>query len=471
MTVFPKGFLWGGAIAANQAEGAWQAGGKGPSISDVTPHGLGGEVDSKPIPGKYYPNHEAIDFYHRYQGDLQYMQEMGFNCFRTSIAWSRIFPDGEEAEPNEAGLKYYDDLFKTMHELGMEPVVTISHYETPLALHDKYGGWTDRHLIDLYEKYCRVLFTRYGNIVHYWMTFNEMNNTHTIPYAAAAITVSGDADHKTAQMYQAEHNMYVANAKAVRLAKQLMPAAHMGIMLSLSQAAVYPATCAPKDVFGAMQLQRRTFISADVQLRGAYPGYAKRIFQEHHFELKMGPDDLQLIHDYPSEFLGFSYYRSSTYADGTPIYGDTGGVVGRPNPYLKATDWGWQIDPLGLRWICNLVQDRYNCPMFIVENGLGMKDKVEPDRSIHDPARADYLKQHVRAIGEAIKDGCNIMGYTWWGPIDIVSAGTGQMSKRYGFVYVDRDDAGHGTLARSKKDSFEAYKQIIASNGESVFDD
>ncbi|WP_338215367.1 glycoside hydrolase family 1 protein [Lacticaseibacillus salsurivasis] len=472
MTVFPKGFLWGGAIAANQAEGAWQADGKGPSLVDVTEHGIGkSEHDDTVLPGKYYPNHEAIDFYHKYHEDLQAMSEMGFKCFRTSIAWSRLYPTGEETTPNEAGLRYYDDLFATMKKLGMEPVVTISHYETPLALHDKYGGWTNRHLIDLYERFCRTIFTRYGDVVHYWMTFNEMNNTHTIPYAAAAIDLTGDTDHRTQQIYQAEHNMYVANAKAVKLARELMPGAHMGIMLSLSQAAVYPATCAPEDVFGAMQMQRRTFISADVQLRGAYPAYAKRIFAEHHFELEMGPDDLQLIQDYPSEFLGFSYYRSSTYAAGTPLYGDTGGAVGKPNPYLKATDWGWQIDPLGLRWMCNLVQDRYNCPMFIVENGLGMKDTVSADGSIHDPARSEYLKAHVQAIGEAIKDGCNVMGYTWWGPIDIVSAGTGQMSKRYGFVYVDKDDAGHGTLARSKKDSFETYRQIISTNGDSVFTD
>ncbi|MFD1431891.1 glycoside hydrolase family 1 protein [Lacticaseibacillus yichunensis] len=472
MTVFPTDFLWGGAIAANQAEGAWQTDGKGPSIADVTTHGIGkSEHDKAVVSGHYYPNHEAIDFYHRYQTDLTLMAGMGFNCFRTSIAWSRIYPTGEEDTPNEAGLAYYDRLFAKMHELGMTPIVTISHYETPLALHDKYGGWTSKKLIPLYEKFCRTIFTRYGHVVPYWMTFNEMNNTHTIWYAAAAIDLADDPDERVRQTFQAEHNMYVANAKAVQLAKTLMPHAHMGIMLSLSQAAVYPATCAPANVFGAMQMQRRTWVSADVQLKGHYPAFVARILRDHHVTLDVTDDELALIAENTSEFLGFSYYRSSTYKAGMGLYGDTGGVKGAPNPYLEATDWGWQIDPLGLRWMCNLVQDRYSCPMMVVENGLGMKDTVAPDGRIHDPARSDYLIKHLQALGEAIKDGCNVIGYTWWGPIDIVSAGDGQMSKRYGFIYVDKDDTGNGTLARSKKDSFDTYQHIIETNGECLFEE
>jgi 6-phospho-beta-glucosidase len=470
MAIFPENFLWGGAIAANQAEGAWNVDGKGVAITDVTEHGIAkNQHDQKVEPGKFYPSHEAIDFYHRYADDLAYMAEMGFKCFRTSIAWTRIFPTGEEEEPNEKGLEFYDKLFDKMIELGMEPVVTISHYETPLHLYTKYNGWESKELIPLFEKYCRVIFNRYKDKVKYWMTFNEMNNVQTIPYAAAAMDLTGNQSNQLRQIYQAAHNMYVANALANKLAKEIMPHAHMGIMLSLSQAAAYPASPRPKDVFGTLQFQRRTFINADVQLKGKYPNYIKRVWKENDVHIDMTDEELQLIADYPSSFLGFSYYRSSIFEDGMKIYGDTGGVVGKKNPYLEVSDWGWPIDPLGLRWMCNLMQDRYDCPLFIVENGLGDNDIISEDGKIHDKARSKYLIDHVRAIGEAIQDGCDIIGYTWWGPIDIVSAGTGEMKKRYGFVYVDKDNDGNGTLERMKKDSFDIYKEIIETNGENLF--
>lgn len=470
MTVFPKDFLWGGAIAANQAEGAWDVDGKGVAITDTTQHGIAKNVhDEEVVPGAFYPSHEAIDFYHRYDTDLEEMAALGLKCFRTSIAWTRIFPTGEEDEPNEEGLKFYDRLFDKMVALGIEPVVTISHYETPLTLHKKYNGWESKKLIPLFEKLCRVLFTRYGDRVHYWMTFNEMNNVHTIPYAAAGMDLTGDYPHQLQQIYQATHNMYVANAQAVRLAKELMPDAKMGIMLSLSQAAVYPASPKPEDVFGALQLQRRTFVSADVQLRGYYPGYVKRIWKDYKVTIDITDDELALIKQYTSQYLAFSYYRSSTYQEGMKIYGDTGGVVGKPNPYLKESAWGWPIDPLGLRWMCNLMQDHYDCPLFIVENGLGAADEISEDGKIHDPERSAYLRDHLKAIADAIQDGCKVIGYTWWGPIDIVSAGTGEMKKRYGFVYVDRHNDGSGTLKRQRKDSFDIYRQIIETDGDSLF--
>lgn len=471
MKIFPKKFLWGGVIAANQAEGAWNVNGKGTAITDVTPSGIAQNIhDNKVENGKFYPSHEAIDFYHHYDEDLNYMSELGLKCFRTSIAWTRIYPTGEEKSPNEEGLKFYDHLFDKMISLGIQPVVTISHYETPLNLYQKYNGWESKELIPLFEKYCRTIFERYGSKVKYWMTFNEMNNVHTIPYAAAGMDLSGDYSHQLLQIYQATHNMYVANAVANRLAKEIMPSAHMGIMLSLSQAAVYPASPNPKDVFGTLQLQRRTFVSADVQLKGEYPGYVKRIWRDYKIKPNITEEELKLIKENTSEYLAFSYYRSSTYENGMKIYGDTGGVVGKPNPFLKDSAWGWPIDPLGLRWMCNLVQDRYGCPMFVVENGLGAADTLESNGKIHDPERSDYLVKHLKAIGEAIQDGCNVIGYTWWGPIDIVSAGTGEMKKRYGFVYVDRDNEGRGTMKRYKKDSFNVYKKIIASNGESLFE-
>ncbi|MHC9537133.1 glycoside hydrolase family 1 protein [Dellaglioa sp. BT-FLS60] len=469
MSIFPKDFLWGGAIAANQTEGAWNVLGKGVAITDTTQHGIAKNIHDEEVKENvFYASHDAIDFYHRYEEDLEYMSELGLKCFRTSIAWTRIFPTGEEAEPNEDGLAFYDRLFDKMIDLGMEPVVTISHYETPLELHTKYNGWESRKLIPLFEKYCKVLFERFGSKVKYWMTFNEMNNVQTIPYAAAAMDLSGNYSHQLTQIYQAAHNMYVANALVNKLAKKIMPKAHMGIMLSLSQAAVYPSTPKPEDVWGTLQLQRRTFVNADVQLKGEYPGYVKRIWKDYNIKLDITDMDLKLIKEHTSEYLAFSYYRSSTYEDGMKIYGDTGGVVGKPNPYLKSSSWGWPIDPLGLRWMCNLMQDRYDCPLFIVENGLGAADEISADGHIHDKDRSQYLIDHLNAISEAIQDGCNVIGYTWWGPMDIVSAGTGEMNKRYGFVYVDKDNEGKGTYKRMKKDSFKIYQKIILTNGESL---
>ncbi|WP_285110253.1 glycoside hydrolase family 1 protein [Pediococcus sp. AC40] len=468
--MFPKDFLWGGAIAANQAEGAWDVDEKGIALSDVIRGGIiKGKLDQYIYPDKYYPSHEAIDFYHRYHEDLKLMAGMGFNCFRTSIAWSRIFPTGEETQPNEKGLAYYREMFTTMKELKMKPVVTISHYETPLHLVNKYNGWESKKLIPLFERYCKALFENFGDLVPYWMTFNEMNNVHTIPFAAAAIRLHGDENHQLQQKYQAAHNMFVANAKAVKLAKRIMPKAHMGIMLSLSGAVLYPATTKPDDVLATMNLQRRSLFFADVQLQGKYPRYFERICKEHHLNLDRTQEELQLINDYTSDFLGFSYYRSSVYAAGESQKGGTGGLLGLENKYLKKSDWGWPIDPQGLRYLCNILEDRYHKPMFIVENGLGAEDKISDDGKIYDSYRIEYLKDHLKVIDEAIKDGCEIIGYTWWGPIDIVSAGTGEMKKRYGFIYVDKDNNGNGTLKRMKKESYNVYKEIISTNGKSLY--
>ena len=458
---FPKNFLWGGAIAANQAEGAYDEDGKGLNVTDVST-GLINVPDYRVIPGKYYPSHEAIDFYHRYKEDLQLMSEMGFNCFRTSISWGRIFPNGDDEEPNEAGLNYYEEMFNYMLELGMEPVITISHYETPIHLVEQYGVWKSRELICFFEKYCRTLFNRYKDLVKYWMTFNEINNVHTIPFAAGAIRHDSNLQDK----FQAAHNMFVASSRANKLCHEIIPDAKIGCMLSLS--GVYPATCKPEDVMGAYNLRRRSLFFSDVMIRGKYPSYIKRIFEENNIQLDTRPEDFELIKDYPSQYLGFSYYRTTTYEDGMPILGNTGGVIGKANPYLKETPWGWQIDPLGLRYVCNELYDRYQVPLFIVENGMGNIDQIEVDGSINDDYRIAYIRDHLEALKEAIKDGVDLIGYTYWGPIDIVSAGTGEMKKRYGFIYVDKDNQGHGTLKRSKKKSFEWFKKVIASNGDDL---
>lgn len=461
---FPKGFLWGGAVAANQCEGAYLDDGKGVGICDVLSVGEGRfkDINLEIDQSKEYPSHEAIDFYHHYKEDVKLFAEMGFKCFRTSIAWSRIFPTGEEEKPNEEGLKFYDDLFEECLKYGIEPVVTISHYETPLELTKKYNGWASRKLIPLFDKYCSVIFNRYKDKVKYWMTFNEINNTIRIPYLAGAIDVTG-IDNWFPLAFQASHNMFVANANAVKLCHEIMPSARIGCMLSLSN--VYANTCKPEDVFETYNLRRRSLLYSDVMLKGEYPGYAKRLMKELGAELDIREGELELIKKYTNDYLAFSYYRTATFIAGSNMQFNTGGGIGSENPYLRKSEWGWPIDPLGFRYTCNELYDRYNKPLFIAENGLGMVDNINSDGTINDKERMEYLREHLLALREAVEDGCDIFGYTWWGPIDIVSAGTGEMKKRYGFIYVDKDNEGNGTLERKKKASFDYYKKIIESNG------
>ncbi len=469
---FPDGFLWGGAIAANQAEGAWDEGGKGVAVTDVMPSGIAHDIaDFTPDPGKYYPSHQAIDFYHRFREDIALFAEMGFKCFRTSIAWSRIFPRGDEETPNEAGLAFYDELFDTLHAHGIAPIVTLSHYETPLHLVDAYGGWSNRALIGFFERYARVVLARYSAKVRWWMGFNEINNIHNHPLSAAGLRFAADTPPaaRVRRIYQASHNMFVASALAAKACREMVPEGRMGAMLSLS--GLYPNSCAPEDVFATAQLRRRSLFFSDVLLRGAYPAYSKRIFNEFDVHLDIAPGDLDLIARHPCDYLGFSYYRTTTFRAGMPILGSTGGILGIDNPNLPKTEWGWQIDPLGFRYVCNELADRYGKPLFVVENGCGLNDEPAPDGSIDDRGRIAYLDQHLRALAEAIADGCDILGYTWWGPIDIVSAGTGEMRKRYGFIYVDKDNAGHGTLERRRKASFFRYRDVIRSNGAAVFEE
>ena len=461
-TEFPADFLWGGAIAANQAEGAYEADGKGLSIADCFPHGIKHGADIPPKEGTFYPSHQAIDFYHHYKEDLALMQEMGFKVFRTSINWSRIFPNGDDAQPNEKGLQFYDDLFDEMIRRGMQPLVTLSHYETPLHLVEAYGSWRSRKLIDFFLRYCEVVFRRYKDKVKYWLTFNEINNMRRMPGAAGGIFFQEGENHQQA-VYQASHHMFVANSLAIKLCHEIIPDAKIGCMLSLSN--TYPHTCRPEDVFETMELRRRSLLFGDVMIRGAYPAYMARIWDEEKVHVEMEPGDEEILKQYTSDFLGFSYYRTSTHEYGQPFCGDTGGDQGTPNPYLETTPWGWQIDPLGLRYTLNELYDRWQIPLFVVENGLGQVDVPDEKGEIHDDYRVDYLRRHLQALKDAIRDGVEVMGYTYWGPIDIVSAGTGEMKKRYGFVYVDRDNEGHGTMARRKKDSFNYYAHVIATNG------
>lgn len=463
---FPEDFLWGGAIAANQAEGAWNVDGKGIDCSNHYRHGFFGEFDPEIIEGEFYPNHEAIDFYHRFAEDLELMKGMNFNCFRTSINWARIFPNGDDAEPNELGLQFYDRLIDKLLECGMQPVITLSHYEIPMNVIRKYGSFRSREVVDMFVRYCEVVFNRYKDKVQYWMTFNEINNMRRESFIPAAGIIYEEGENKAQAMYQAAHNIFVANARAVKRGHEINPDFKIGTMLSLSN--VYPNSCRPEDVFGSMQTRRSSLFFGDVMLRGEYPAYVHRIWHEKDVQIEMEEGDLEVIREYTNDYLAFSYYRTTTFKEGISSTADSGGVTGVKNSYLEETPWGWQIDPLGFRYTFNELYDRYQKPLFCVENGMGNDDVVTEDKEIHDDYRIDYLKKHIRAMREAIRDGVDIMGYTWWGPIDIISAGTGEMKKRYGFIYVDRDNEGNGTLERYKKDSFEVYKQIISSNGNNL---
>lgn len=462
---FPKDFLWGGAVAANQCEGAYNEDGKGLSIQDVMPHGI--KTPHTDLPTEDNMKLIGIDFYHRYPEDIKLLAEMGFKTFRTSIAWSRIFPQGDDQEPNEKGLEFYDRLFDECHKYGIEPLVTLSHYETPLNLAKKYDGWVNRKLIGFYERYVRTVFARYKDKVKYWLTFNEINSVLHEPFMSGGIYTPKDQLSKQ-DLYQAIHHELVASALATKIGHEVMPKAQIGCMV-LSMP-TYPLSPNPDDVIAVMKAEHMNYFFGDVHVRGEYPGYMKRYFKEHHIELKQDKDDAKILKN-TVDFVSFSYYMSvcETADEEKKIKGKGNIMGGVSNPYLPASEWGWQIDPQGIRYVLNAFWDRWQKPLFIVENGLGAVDELVDDgngsKTVHDDYRIDYLKKHLLQVGEAIEDGVSVMGYTTWGCIDLVSASTAELKKRYGFIYVDRHDDGSGTLARYKKDSFFWYKDIIASDG------
>ena len=463
-----KDFLWGGATAANQYEGGYLEGGKGLSIADVergARHGVRRQIDDEIMEGALYPSHEATDFYHHWKEDIALFAEMGFKCFRMSIAWTRIYPRGDEETPNEEGLKFYDQVFDELHKYGIEPVVTISHYETPLALVKEYGSWRNRKLVDFFERYARTVFTRYKGKVKYWMTFNEINATMNIPrpYHQAGI-VFEEGEDKGKTVVQASHHMFVDSSKAVIIGHEIDPENKIGCMLLVPE--TYAATCSPDDQVAVREKMMALYYYGDVHVRGYYSNTCTAMWRRQNTTAPiMEEGDEEILRKGKVDYIGFSYYFSSIEGgNAEQIEGNV--IAGGRNPYLKITDWGWQIDPVGLRNTLNKLYDRYQVPLFIVENGMGALDTVEEDGSIHDPYRISYLKEHIREMIKAVEeDDVDLMGYTPWGCIDLVSAGTGEMRKRYGFIYVDKHDDGTGTLARSRKDSFFWYKKVIETNG------
>ena len=474
---FPKNFLWGGATAANQCEGAWNVDGKGESVPD---HITGGDLThprifTKTIDEKtYYPSHEAIDHYHHMEEDIDLFGEMGFKVYRLSINWTRIYPHGDDEQPNQAGLDFYRRLFERCKKNGIEPLVTLSHYELPFALTAKWNGWADRRTIDCYLKYVKTVFTAYKDLVKYWLTFNEINigmNPFGKLMSLGMAVDSGtsmfnmkETPEQASQRFTALHHQFVASAKAVVLGHQINPDFEIGCMIA--GMAPYPYSCNPKDILMAQQaMQDGNFYCGDVQVRGEYPPFAQRIWNHAHATVKMEPEDAQILKEGTVDFYSFSYYMSSCVsADPEKAKASGNMFSGVKNPYLQASEWGWQIDPDGLRYYLNEVYNRYKVPVMVVENGLGANDTME-DGKVHDSYRIDYLRKHIQAMNQAIEDGVDVFGYTMWGCIDLVSASTGEMKKRYGFIYVDRNNDGTGDFSRHKKDSFDWYKKVITSNG------
>lgn len=474
----PKDFLWGGAIAAHQAEGAWNIDGRGPSIADVMTAGGNGiprKITKGIIEGEYYPNHEAIDFYHRYKEDIQLFKELGLKCLRTSISWSRIFPTGQEETPNEQGLKFYDDLFDECLKNGIEPVVTLSHFEIPYAIYEDFGGFANKAVIPLFVKFAQCVFDRYKDKVTYWMTFNEINNqadgqepVHV--WTNSAMIIEDDQD-KEALVFQAGVNELIASAWAVNEGKKINPNFQIGCMMAYVP--IYPYSCAPEDMIASVKANERRFFYSDVHVRGEIPTYIEKYWEQKGLTIDISEKERQILRQGTVDYIGFSYYMSGTITTLPDVEGrqteDIPSAKLVKNPYITASDWGWPIDPVGLRYVLNTVYQRYDLPLFIVENGFGAYDQLTDSNEIHDNYRINYLREHIEQMKKAVvEDGVPLIGYTPWGIIDIVSFGSGEMEKRYGMIYVDKDNTGKGTLQRLKKDSFAWYQQVIETNGEQL---
>lgn len=461
-------FLWGGATAANQCEGAYHEDGKGLSEADIVLAGKRGvprERTDGVVEGLYYPSHEAIDFYHHYKEDIALFAEMGFKCYRMSVAWSRIFPNGDDEVPNEKGLLFYDKVFDELLKYNITPIVTISHYEIPYNLIKKYHSWENRKMIEFYGRFCKVLFERYKGKVKYWMTFNEINVNMLHPEHALGIEIKPE-ENRYQVIYQASHHEFVASARAVCMGHEIDPDNHIGMMMLYPT--FYAETCNPQDQWIRLEEMNKHYAFSDVMVRGTYSENMKRYLQRMNVTIKMEPGDEEVLKAGTVDYIGFSYYNSNVATSRKDIELIDGNMINSvKNKYLKESRWGWSIDPMGLRIALNELYGRYQIPLFVAENGLGALD--EPAEVIEDNYRIEYLKAHIKAMKDAILlDGVDCFGYTVWGCIDLVSVGTGEMSKRYGMIYVDRDDQGKGSMKRSKKKSFWWYKHVIETDGEEL---
>ena len=469
------GFLWGGATAANQCEGAWNEGGRGLANVDLIPYGedrwpvCAGKIKMLECDDRhFYPGHEAIDFYHHYKEDIKLFAEMGFKCYRMSIAWSRIYPNGDEEKPNEEGLKFYDNVFDECLKYGIEPLVTLVHFDAPVGLIKKCGSWKSRDMIKYHNKYVRTVFERYKDKVKYWITFNEINVILMAPFMGGGVLID-EGENELQVKYTAAHHELVASALAVKAAHEINPKMKVACMINAGD--FYPYSCRPNDVLQALKDNRENYFFVDVQSRGYYPSYALKEMERMGVKVPFEKGDEEILREGTVDFVSFSYYNTRVSADkDTDAPKAVGNFsMGVKNPYLKDSAWGWAIDPVGLRLTMNSIYDRYQKPIFIVENGIGTNDKVEEDGSVNDDDRIDYMRQHILEMEKGVtEDGIPLMGYTMWGPIDLVSASTGEMKKRYGFIRVNKDNDGNGDLSRSRKKSFWWYKKVIETNGEEL---
>ena len=475
METLPKNFLWGGAIAANQVEGSYNEDGRGLANMDVVPSGknrfqymFGNVKDLSFKEKEKYPVLKGIDFYHRYKEDIALFAEMGFKVLRLSISWSRIFPRGDEEHPNEKGLQFYDDIFKELKKYHIEPLVTLSHYDFPLYLVKEYGGFKNRNMIDFYKKYVTVLFKRYKGVVHYWLTFNEINCTLVLPYLSAGVIIDQN-ESREQQLYNATHHLLVASAWAVKIGHEIDPTNKIGNMFA--GGTWYPYTCHPQDIFAAITKNRDAFFFCDVQARGYYPSYKLRELERKGITIPFEDDDKEILKNNTVDFLSFSYYATHVVSGDERINEEikNNPLATLKNPYLGEILYKRQDDPIGLRNTLNMYYDRYQKPLFIVENGTGTNEVYVKGKEINDERHIEYYREHIKALKDAvIIDGVELMGYTTWGCIDLLSASSCQMSKRYGFIYVDLDDKGHGTMNRYRKTSFYWYKKVIETNGEDL---
>lgn len=481
---FPKDFLWGGATAANQYEGGYREGKRGPATSDITQRVKSRDLKDlmsifKPTTKADiefalsdtegdYPKRRGSDFYHRYKEDIALFAEMGFKTFRLSISWPRIFPNGDELVPNEEGLAFYDRVFDELKKYKIEPLVSLQHYEIPLGLTFKQNAWLSRQTIEDFDFYVKTVVDRYKDRVKHWLTFNEINVLMMTPYMPGGIVADDIAPEDMKSVcFQALHHQFLASAKAVKYIHSVDPIAKVGCMIAQSQQ--YYMTCNPQDVEVWLESEQVGNFCGDVQVRGAYPAFSKKFFKENNIKISMEPGDGKLLKEGKVDFMSFSYYMSSVVAHSEGEEKTTGNMMsGVKNPYLESSEWGWQIDPIGLRVLCNRLYERYQIPLYIVENVLGAHDELTIDGKVHDNYRIDYLRAHIQEMEKAIDDGVELLGYTPWGCIDLISASTSEMSKRYGFIYVDQDDEGNGTLDRYRKDSFYWYQKVIQSNGEDL---
>lgn len=474
----PKDFLWGGAVAAHQVEGAWQENGKGISTADVMTAGANGvarEITDGIIHGKYYPNHEAIDFYHTYKEDIKLFKKLGLKAFRTSINWTRIFPNGDEKEPNEEGLQFYDQLFDELLKNDIEPVITLSHFEIPYHLYTEYGGFRNKKVIDFFVHYADIVMNRYKEKVKYWMTFNEINNQADDQDAVHVWTNSAiqfqQGENKEEIIYQAGLNELIASARVVKLGRKINPDFQIGCMMAYVP--VYPYSCHPDDMMASVKLMEKRFFYSDIHARGKIPSYILKEWEQKGYTIEYSQDELDDLLTGTVDYIGFSYYMSKAVTtlseiSGIPVASCPQDKIAN-NPYVQASDWGWQIDPVGLRYVSNIIYQRYNLPLFIVENGFGAYDQLTDDDHIHDDYRIHYLSAHIHELKKAVvEDGVDVIGYTPWGIIDLVSFGTGEMEKRYGMIYVDKNNQGHGSLRRIEKDSFEWYRDVIKTNAQNL---